>query len=250
MRFDIITLFPDWVRSVAQYGIAQRALARGLFSLHTWNPRDWGAGVHRAVDDRPYGGGPGMVMQYAPLAAALAAARADDAQPMYTVALTPQGRPLRQAMFQEALGHGRLALVCGRYEGMDERFLATEVDAEWSLGDFVLSGGELAAMAVLDGCVRLLPGALGHVDSALQDSFAREGLLDCPHYTRPEVIAGRSVPEVLLGGHHAEIARWRRREALGRTLERRPDVLAGLNLSPEDSALLDEYRGLRKHGED
>ncbi|MFO8004908.1 tRNA (guanosine(37)-N1)-methyltransferase TrmD [Thioalkalivibrio sp.] len=245
MRFDVITLFPEMVAAVADHGITGRAAEQGLYELHTWNPRRWGAGVHQAVDDRPYGGGPGMVMQFGPLAAALAAMRADDMRPARVVALTPQGRPLDQAAVRRFAGLPRLALVCGRYEGIDERLLEAEVDEEWSIGDYVLSGGELAAMVLIDACVRLLPGALGHAESAAQDSFSG-GLLDCPHYTRPEVVAGREVPAELLTGHHAQIERWRRREALGRTWERRPDLLAGLTLGPDDAALLDEYRSLRK----
>jgi len=245
MRFDVVTLFPELVQSVAAFGVTRRAAEQGLFELHCWNPRRWGAGVHQAVDDRPYGGGPGMVMQYEPLAAALAAIREADPAPVRVIALTPQGRPVDQAAVRRFSGMSRLALLCGRYEGIDERLLDAEVDEEWSLGDYVLSGGELAAMAVIDACVRLLPGALGHDDSALQDSFT-EGLLDCPHYTRPEVVAGRTVPAELLTGHHAQIDRWRRREALGRTWERRPDLLARLALEPEDAALLDEYRRLRR----
>ena len=245
MRFDVVTLFPELVQAVAGSGVTRRAAEQGLFELHCWNPRRWGAGVHQAVDDRPYGGGPGMVMQYEPLAAALAAIREADPAPVYVVALTPQGRPLDQAAVRRFSGMPRLALLCGRYEGIDERLLEAEVDEEWSLGDYVLSGGELAAMAVIDACVRLLPGALGHDDSAMQDSFT-EGLLDCPHYTRPEVVAGRAVPAELLTGHHAQIERWRRREALGRTWERRPDLLARFALGAEDAALLDEYRRLRR----
>ncbi|AGA35058.1 tRNA (Guanine37-N1) -methyltransferase [Thioalkalivibrio nitratireducens DSM 14787] len=245
MRFDVITLFPELVRPVAEYGVTGRAGEQGLFELHTWNPRRWGTGVHQAVDDRPYGGGPGMVMQYAPLAAALAAVREADPRLVRVIALTPQGRPLEQAMLRRLVQCPRVALLCGRYEGIDERLLEAEVDEEWSLGDYVLSGGELAAMVVIDGCARLLPGALGHADSADQDSFTG-GLLDCPHYTRPEVIDGRTVPAELLTGHHARIEHWRRREALGRTWERRPDLLARCLPGAEDAALLDEYRGLRR----
>lgn len=245
MRFDVVTLFPELVESVGAFGVTRRAAEQGLYELHCWNPRRWGSGAHQAVDDRPYGGGPGMVMQYEPLAAALAAIREADPGPARVIALTPQGRPLDQAAVRRFAGLPRLALVCGRYEGIDERLLESEVDEEWSLGDYVLSGGELAAMAVIDACVRLLPGALGHDDSATQDSFTK-GLLDCPHYTRPEVVAGRAVPPELLTGHHAQIERWRRREALGRTWERRPDLLARLAPGPEDAALLDEYRCLRR----
>ncbi|WP_018137642.1 MULTISPECIES: tRNA (guanosine(37)-N1)-methyltransferase TrmD [unclassified Thioalkalivibrio] len=247
MRFDIVTLFPELVTAVGESGVTGRAVQQGRLALETWNPRDWGAGFHQAVDDRPYGGGPGMVMQYAPLASALEAARADATAPLHVIALTPQGRPIRQAMLRELVRKPRVALVCGRYEGIDERFIEAQVDEEWSLGDYVLSGGELGAMVVIDACARLLPGVLGHADSAGQDSFS-EGLLDCPHYTRPEVVAGRAVPQVLLGGDHGAIRRWRRREALGRTWERRPDVLAREELGAEDLALLDEYRVERRKG--
>ncbi len=247
MRFDVITLFPELVAAVGESGVTGRAAERGQLELKYWNPRAWGAGFHQAVDDRPYGGGPGMVMQYAPLVSALDAARADAKAPLHVIALTPQGRPIRQAMLRELAGRPRVALVCGRYEGIDERFIEACVDDEWSLGDFVLSGGELAAMAVIDGCARLLPGVLGHAGSAEQDSFS-EGLLDCPHYTRPEAIAGRRVPPVLLGGDHGAIRRWRRREALGRTWSRRPDLLARLELGAEDAALLDEYRASGHNG--
>ncbi len=244
MRFDVVTLFPELVRPVVECGIAGRAAEQGLFELHLWNPRRWGSGVHQAVDDRPYGGGPGMVMGFEPLSAALSAVREADPRPVHVVALSPQGRRLDQAALRRFAGMPRLALLCGRYEGIDERLLEAEVDEEWSLGDYVLSGGELAAMVVIDGCVRLLPGALGHADSAQQDSFT-DGLLDCPHYTRPEVVAGRAVPQELLTGHHARIERWRRRAALGRTWERRPDLLAEMTLGPDDAALLDDYRTLR-----
>jgi tRNA (guanine37-N1)-methyltransferase len=244
VRIDVITLFPELVESVAACGVTGRARTEGLFELQTWNPRQWGAGVHQAVDDRPYGGGPGMVMRFEPLAQAIAAARAADPRPAPVHALGPQGRRLDQAAVEQLSRLPRLVLVCGRYEGIDERLLDAQVDAEWSVGDYVLSGGELAAMVVIDACVRLLPGALGHADSARQDSFSG-GVLDCPHYTRPECIDGRSVPEVLLTGNHARIERWRRREALGRTWERRPDLLAAMALGPEDEALLDEYRRRR-----
>lgn len=241
LRFDVVTLFPDLVHALTQHGIAARALSRGLFALHTWNPRRWGSGVHQAVDDRPYGGGPGMVMQYAPLAATLSEVRAATPESVYVLALTPQGRPLTQAFLRDLAVLPRVALVCGRYEGIDERLLRTQVDAECSIGDYVLSGGELAAMVLMDGCIRLLPGALGHDASAQEDSFT-EGLLDHPHYTRPESVDGHVVPEVLLSGHHAHIQQWRRREALGRTWERRPDLLARRVLSDDEQQWLDEYR--------
>lgn len=241
MRFDVVSLFPQLVQAVVKQGVVARAAERGLLDMHCWNPRDWGVGVHRAVDDRPYGGGPGMVLQYAPLKAAVTAALEADPRPAKVIALTPQGRTLTQEGLRYLAAFGRLILICGRYEGIDERFHERFVDEEWSIGDYVLSGGELGAMVIIDGCARLLPGALGHEDSVGQDSFA-DGWLDCPHYTRPESIDFGHVPEVLLSGHHAAIERWRRRQALGRTWERRPDLLARLELNAEDEALLDEYR--------
>ena len=247
MRFDVITLFPELVASVTQWGIPRRAVEAGQLDLRTWNPRDWASGVHQAVDDRPYGGGPGMVMQVPPLKGALDAARADGDEPLHVVALTPQGRPLDQERVGALTRRPRVALVCGRYEGIDERFIEAEVDEEISLGDYVLSGGELGAMAIIDACARLRPGVLGHADSAEQDSFS-EGLLDCPHYTRPEELNGHRVPGVLLGGDHGAIRRWRRREALGRTWSRRPDLLARLELGGTDQALLDEYRERHPRG--
>jgi tRNA (guanine37-N1)-methyltransferase len=224
MRIDVITLFPDLVRQVVEYGVTRRAHQAALFSLKTWNPRDFTRDVHRTVDDRPYGGGPGMVMLYQPLADALAAARADGEHNGKVVYLSPQGRRLDQAAVKRFATLERLVLVSGRYEGIDERFIEAHVDEEWSLGDYVLSGGELPAMILIDAMVRMLPGALGHEDSAEQDSFM-DGLLDYPHYTRPEVIDGMAVPEVLLGGNHAEIAKWRQAKALERTRLRRPDLL-------------------------
>lgn len=247
MRFDVITLFPELVASVTQWGIPRRAVEAGQLDLRTWNPRDWASGVHQAVDDRPYGGGPGMVMQVPPLKGALDAARADGREALHVVALTPQGRPLNQERVGALTRRPRVALVCGRYEGIDERFIEAEVDEEISLGDYVLSGGELGAMAIIDACARLRPGVLGHADSAEQDSFS-EGLLDCPHYTRPEELNGHRVPGVLLGGDHGAIRRWRRREALGRTWSRRPDLLARLELGGTDQALLDEYRERHRLG--
>lgn len=241
MRFDVVSLFPQMIQTVVENGVTARAFERGLFELHCWNPRDWGVGQHRAVDDRPYGGGPGMVLQYAPLKSAVTAALAADTREARVIALSPQGRPLTQEGLRYLGSFPRLVLVCGRYEGIDERFLEHHVDEEWSIGDYVLSGGELGAMVIIDACARLLPGALGHEDSAEQDSFAG-GLLDCPHYTRPDCVDGLSVPDVLLTGHHAAIERWRRREALGRTWHRRPDLLAKRELNADDEALLDEYR--------
>jgi tRNA (guanine37-N1)-methyltransferase len=208
--------------------------------LVTWNPRDYTTDRHRTVDDRPYGGGPGMVMKVEPLRDAIRAARQADDRDAQVAYLSPQGRRIDQALIGELATRDRLILVAGRYEGVDERVLELEVDVEWSLGDYVLSGGELAAMALIDAVTRLLPGALGDEDSAEQDSFMA-GLLDCPHYTRPEEIDGLRVPAVLLGGNHAEIARWRRGQQLVRTWARRPELLEAVDLSPDDRALLEEH---------
>ncbi|WP_295449008.1 tRNA (guanosine(37)-N1)-methyltransferase TrmD [uncultured Thiodictyon sp.] len=239
MRFDVVTLLPDLFRMLLDQGVTGRALTRGIAALHLWNPRDYTRDVHRTVDDRPYGGGPGMVMKVEPLRDAIGAARAQ--APNSRVAyLSPQGRLLDQAAMGEIAQADGWILVAGRYEGIDERLLEREVDEEWSIGDYVLSGGELAAMVVMDAVIRLLPGALGHAQSAAQDSHT-DGLLDCPHYTRPEQVEGRSVPAVLIGGDHAAIARWRRREALGRTWLKRPELLARRGLNPVDQALLDEF---------
>ncbi len=240
MHIDVITLFPDMVAAVAEFGVVGRARRNGLVSLDFENPRDHTSDVHRTVDDRPYGGGPGMVMKYEPLAGAVAAARARAPQGSPVICLSPQGRVFDQALARRYAGLPGLVLLAGRYEGVDERFIERHVDEELSLGDFVLSGGEVAAMAVIDAVVRLLPGVLGDDESAAQDSFM-EGLLDCPHYTRPEVIEDRSVPAVLLSGDHAAIARWRMQQALGRTFERRPDLLGKLELTDEQQALLDDY---------
>lgn len=239
MRFDVVTLLPDLFRILLDQGVTGRALTRGIAELHLWNPRDYTRDVHRTVDDRPYGGGPGMVMKVEPLRDAIRDARAQ--APGSRVAyLSPQGRLLDQAAMTEIARADGWILVAGRYEGIDERLLVSEVDEEWSIGDYVLSGGELAAMVVMDAVIRLQPGALGHAQSAAQDSHT-DGLLDCPHYTRPERVDGLAVPAVLIGGNHAAIARWRRREALGRTWLRRPEMLARRGLSPEDQTLLDEF---------
>ncbi len=226
--------------SALRHGVVGRALQRGLIELRCWNPRDYTRDAHRTVDDRPFGGGPGMVMKYQPLADALADARR--AAPGARVAcLSPQGRRLDQRAVDELAARGEnLILVAGRYEGLDERFIETHVDEQWSIGDYVLSGGELPAMVLIDAVTRLLPGVLGHADSAAQDSFSA-GLLDCPHYTRPEVVAGLSVPAVLTSGDHAAIRRWRLRESLGRTWRLRPDLLENRSLSDEERRLLDDY---------
>ena len=243
IRFDVITLFPEMFAAIAQSGVTARALQAGLWRLQTWNPRDFTTDNYRTVDDRPYGGGPGMVMLAEPLEKALDAARA--AGGGRVVYLSPQGRKLEQGRVMALSKEAALTLLCGRYEGVDERLLARRVDEELSLGDFVLSGGELAAMALIDACVRQLPGALGDARSAAEESFA-DGLLDWPHYTRPErwpeADAGGRVPEVLLSGHHAEIRRWRLKQALGRTWLRRPELLQMRGMSNEEKKLLAEFQ--------
>lgn len=240
MRFDVVTLFPGFVESVADYGVVARARERGVFSLHTWNPRDETSDPHRTVDDRPFGGGPGMLMKVQPLRDALARATSAAPRGALRVHLGPQGRPLTQGALERFAGLPGMILLAGRYEGIDERLLEEYTDEEWSLGDFVLSGGEIAAMAVIDGVVRQLPGALGGSDSAAADSFS-DGLLEGPQYTRPEEVSGRHVPAVLRSGDHQAIAEWRRRQALGRTWLRRPDLLEGRDLGPEDRRLLEQF---------
>jgi len=251
VRFDVITLFPELVQQVSQWGITERATRRGLFELKTWNPRDYTTDVHQTVDGRPYGGGPGMVMLYQPLADVLKDARRDDARSAKVIYLSPQGRRLNQAAVNGFASEQRIILIAGRYEGIDERFIDGYVDEECSVGDYVLSGGELPAMLLIDAVVRLLPGALGHEASAQQDSFM-DGLLDCPHYTRPEEIEGRQTPEVLLSGNHAGIAAWRRGQSLLRTLERRPELLDKVVLSEADRQMLkaNETRDLKDKGDD
>ena len=243
MRFDAVTLFPQMFAAVTENGITSRALQAGLWQLRTWNPRDFTTDSYRTVDDRPYGGGPGMVMLAEPLAKALDAAQA--AGGGRVVSLSPQGRRLDHRKVMELSNESALTLLCGRYEGVDERLLRARIDEELSLGDFVLSGGELAAMALIDACVRQLPGALGDEHSALEESFAA-GLLDCPQYTRPEVWpeneGGERVPQVLLSGHHENIRRWRLKQALGRTWLRRPELLQARGMSKEEQALLAEFQ--------
>lgn len=240
MHIDVVTLFPEMVGAIAEFGVVGRAQRNGLVSLGLENPRDHTSDVHRTVDDRPYGGGPGMVMKFEPLAAAIAAARERSPAGSPVVYLSPQGEVFDQAKARHYAALPGLVLLAGRYEGVDERLIESQVDEELSLGDFVLSGGEVAAMAVIDAVVRLLPGVLGDDESAAQDSFM-DGLLDCPHYTRPEGIEGRDVPAVLTSGDHAKIARWRLKQALGRTFERRPDLIEKLELNEEQQALLDDY---------
>jgi tRNA (guanine37-N1)-methyltransferase len=240
MRFDVVTLFPDMVTAAASYGVTGRAQERNLVTLSVWNPRDYTGDKHRTVDDRPYGGGPGMVMKYQPLHDAVDAARLKHAETTKVIYLSPQGKPVTQALLSEACAFSQLILVAGRYEGIDERFVKSDCDEEWSIGDYVISGGELAALIVIDAITRLLPGVLGDENSARQDSYMN-GLLDYPHFTRPEHLKGHSVPAVLLGGNHSDINRWRMKQALGRTWQRRPDLLEKNNLSAEQEALLKEF---------
>ena len=240
MQVAVVTLFPQMFEAIERWGITSRALQRGILELDCINPRDHAMDRHRSVDDRPYGGGPGMVMMLAPLRAAIGAARIRLGEGAHSVYLSPQGRRVDQAAIAELAARERVILVCGRYEGVDERLLEREVDEELSVGDFVLSGGEVAAMLLVEAMTRLLPGALGHEESAKGDSFA-DGLLDWPHYTRPEVSDGLRVPPVLLSGDHEAIRRWRLKQALGRTWQRRPDMLRETQLDEEQRALLEEY---------
>jgi tRNA (guanine37-N1)-methyltransferase len=242
MRIDVVTLFPDFMDEFMKVGVVGRAQQRGLVQVQTWNPRDYATDAHRSVDDRTYGGGPGMVMMIDPLRAALQAARGATAEPARTIYFSPQGARLTQDRVAQLAQVPRLILLCGRYEGVDERLLAAEVDEELSLGDYVLSGGELAAAVLIDAVGRLQEGALNDAQSAQQDSFS-DGLLDCPHYTRPVAHELGEVPAVLQSGDHAAIRRWRRKQSLGRTWLRRPDLLARCELDAESRKLLEEFRG-------
>ena len=248
-RFDVVTLFPPMLEAVTQQGITSRALEKGLFSLATWNPRDFTTDNYRTVDDRPYGGGPGMVMLAEPLEQAIIAAKAAQrtagVEHSKVIYLSPQGRKLTHSVVMELAQEPGLIFLAGRYEGVDERLIQRQVDEELSIGDYVLSGGELAAMVVIDALVRQLPGALGDADSAVEDSFVN-GLLDYPHYTRPELYAGMPVPPELMSGHHEEIRKWRLRQALARTLERRPDLLEGRALTKEEQKLLAAIKAERE----
>jgi len=239
LQIDVISLFPEFTASIAEQGVVGRAIQQGRAKLNVINPRQFSTLSHERVDDRPYGGGPGMVMQFEPLKAAIMQARgqSNDAKVIY---LSPQGQSLRQESVRRLAKESHLILLCGRYEGIDERLIEAEVDEEWSIGDYVISGGELAAMVMIDAMVRTLPGALGGEQSAEQDSF-ENGLLDCPHYTRPESVAGREVPSELLSGDHKKIARWRLQQALVRTYLRRPDLLDGRELTDEERQLLEEF---------
>ncbi|MEJ2514688.1 MAG: tRNA (guanosine(37)-N1)-methyltransferase TrmD [Gammaproteobacteria bacterium] len=247
MHLEVVTLFPEAVESLARFGVVGRALERGLLTLGTENPRRYTQDVHRTVDDRPYGGGPGMVMKVEPLAGAVKAARSRLPAGSRTVVLSPQGRVFDQSVAREYAALPGLLLVAGRYEGVDERLVRLEADEELSVGDFVVSGGELPAMLVADAVARLVPGVLGDEASAEEDSF-QAGLLDCPHFTRPEVVEGLGVPAVLLSGDHAAIRRWRLKESLGRTWSRRPELLSGRELGPQERALLEEYIAERETG--
>lgn len=250
MNIAIVTLFPEMFSALTEYGISGRAVSKGLVQIKCINPRDFAGDRHQTVDNRPYGGGPGMVMMVEPLQLAVHEAKrwmaeqnAADA-PSKVIYLSPQGRRLEQQHVAQLRQAPNLILIAGRYEGVDERFIEQEVDEEWSIGDYVLSGGELPAMVLMDALIRLHPEALGDVESAQQDSFT-QGLLDCPHYTRPESYDGRDVPNVLLSGDHRRIERWRLQQALGRTWERRPDLLKSLELDSVQEALLQEYRNAR-----
>ncbi|PCH65376.1 MAG: tRNA (guanosine(37)-N1)-methyltransferase TrmD [Gammaproteobacteria bacterium] len=240
MRLGVVSLFPQMFDAITQYGVTGRAVTQGKLSLDYWNPRDFTQDKHRTVDDRPYGGGPGMVMKVEPLRDAIHAAKQQLGQQTKVVYLSPQGKLLDQQKLIELATRDAMIFVAGRYEGVDERLIEQEIDEEWSIGDYVLSGGELAAMVLIDGVARLLPGVLGDDESAQQDSFMN-GLLDCPHYTRPERIIDQSVPEVLLGGDHEAIRKWRLKQSLGRTWLRRPDLLAMDTLTDEQKALLEQF---------
>ncbi len=240
MRFDVITLFPEMFRALDEQGVTGRAVDRGLVELECWNPRDYTQDVHRTVDDRPYGGGPGMLMKAAPLKAAIEHAKAAAKPETPVIYLSPQGRRLDQTAAKTLQKRDGMILIAGRYEGIDERIIDCYVDEEWSIGDYVLSGGELAAMVLMDAVIRLIPGVLGDADSAEQDSHG-DGLLDCPHYTRPETFDEQVVPPVLLSGNHKAIRRWRLQQSLGRTWLRRPDLIKDRELTADEQILLNEF---------
>ena len=240
MWFGVVTLFPEMFDAIKSNGVTGRAVRNQLIDIQCWSPRDFTHDKHRTVDDRPYGGGPGMLMKVQPLRDAIHAAKQAASGPAKVIYLSPQGRRMDHAGVQQLATEQNLILVAGRYEGIDERLIETEIDEEWSLGDFVLSGGELPAMTMIDAVSRLVPGVLGHQDSAQEDSFC-DGLLDCPHYTRPEQLDDMAVPEVLLSGNHERIRRWRLKQQLGRTWQRRPDLLDNVELTTEQQALLTEY---------
>ena len=245
MWIGIISLFPEMFRAITDYGVTGRAVKNGLLSIESWSPRDFAHDRHRTVDDRPYGGGPGMLMMVQPLRDAIHAAKAAAGEGAKVIYLSPQGRKLDQAGVSELATNQKLILVCGRYEGIDERVIQTEIDEEWSIGDYVLTGGELPAMTLIDAVARFVPGVLGKQASALEDSFA-EGLLDCPHYTRPEELDGLPVPEVLMSGHHENIRKWRLEQSLERTWLRRPELLDSLALTDEQQKLLRQIKQRHK----
>lgn len=240
MRFDVVTLFPEMVESVANVGVLGRAVKNGQIQLNSWNPRDYTQDKHRTVDDRPYGGGPGMLMKVEPLQAAIedAKKKAGSSRVIY---MSPQGKTVTQQDVKALAEQPGLILIAGRYEGIDERIIEAHVDEEWSIGDYVLSGGELPALVLIDAIARMIPGVLGDENSAQQDSFM-QGLLDCPHYTRPEEIDGRTVPQVLLSGNHHDIDQWRLKQSLGRTWLRRADLIEALNLTDEQQQLLEAFQ--------
>jgi len=240
MQFGIISIFPEMFQALTEQGVTGRAVTSGLVSIDCWNPRDFTTDRHQTVDDRPYGGGPGMVMKVEPLAQAIVAAKAKLGSQSKVIYLSPQGRKLDQAGAEELAKEDGLIFLAGRYEGVDERLIQAQVDEEWSIGDYVLSGGELAAMVMMDSIIRLVPGVLGHELSAVEDSFV-DGLLDCPHYTRPDNHDGEQVPSILLSGDHKKIKQWRLKQALGRTWQRRPDLLEQRPLDKNEQALLQEF---------
>ncbi|MCW8933426.1 MAG: tRNA (guanosine(37)-N1)-methyltransferase TrmD [Gammaproteobacteria bacterium] len=244
MRFDVVTLFPEMVESVANAGVLGRAIKNGQIQLNNWNPRDYTKDKHRTVDDRPYGGGPGMLMKVEPLKLAIEDAKLearDNGFNSRVIYMSPQGKKITQQDVVRLAEQPGLILIAGRYEGIDERIIETHVDEEWSIGDYVLSGGELPALVLIDAIARMIPGVLGDENSAKEDSFM-QGLLDCPHYTRPEEIDGRTVPQVLLSGNHRDIDRWRLQQSLGRSWLRRPDLIEALNLTDEQKQLLEAFK--------
>lgn len=249
MWIGIISLFPEMFKAITDFGVTGRAVKQNLLQVQCWNPRDFTHDKHKTVDDRPYGGGPGMLMMVQPLRDAIREAKAtackQDGVEAKVIYLSPQGRKLDQAGVQTLATNQKLILVCGRYEGIDERLIQTEIDEEWSIGDYVLTGGELPAMTLIDAVARFIPGVLGKQASALEDSFA-EGLLDCPHYTRPEVLDGLPVPQVLMSGHHEQIRKWRLEQSLERTWLRRPELLGSLALTDEQRVLLNNIKKRHK----
>lgn len=247
MRLEVISLFPEMFNAITEFGVTGRAIRNGLIEFHTRNPRDFAHDKHSTVDDRPYGGGPGMLMMVQPLRDAIEAAREAAGGDAHVIYMSPQGRKLDQTGVRELSQHKNIVLIAGRYEGIDERLIESEIDEEWSIGDYVLSGGEIPAMTVIDALARFVPGVLGHNQSAEQDSFS-DGLLDCPHYTRPEVLDGKSVPKVLLSGDHERIRKWRLQQSLERTWLRRPELLTDLALTDEQEKMLSEIKAKHDSG--